>query len=282
MITIDPIEKLLFFEGIFLKYGYDFRQYADASLERRLSFILEKFKLESPLQLLKLALDSSDYYREILNNLTIHTSDFFRDPVFFRSLREHVLPTLKTYSKLNIWIAGCSTGEELISLTIMLREEGLHERSTIYATDINSHVLKIAEQGIYELPRLKNFNKNYVAAGGTQTPSQYYSAEYGRIRFDSTLFKNVVFSQHNLATDANFIEAHLILCRNVLIYFNSDLQNRVFRLFARSLAFRGFLGIGSKETLQFSKASKFFKELEHTKNIYSLKALYPLGLNFVI
>lgn len=282
MINIDPIEKMLFFEGIFLKYGYDFRQYAAASLDRRLAFILDKFKVDSPLLLLKQALDSSDAYREILNNLTIHTSEFFRDPHFFRSLREQVLPILKTYSKLNIWVAGCSTGEEVISLAIMLREEGLQERSTIYATDINSHVLKIAEQAIYELPRLKNFNKNYVASGGTQTPSQYYSAEYGHIRFDPTLLRNVVFSQHNLATDANFIEAHLILCRNVLIYFNSDLQNRVFRLFARSLAFRGFLGIGTKETLQFSKSSKFFKEVDNARNIYTLKALYPLGLNFVI
>lgn len=272
MREIDPVERHLFLEGIFLKYGYDFRQYAEASLNRRLEALLDRYKAESLLVILNKILESNLFFREVLPYLTINTTEFFRDPKFFRSLRESVLPVLKTYSRITIWVAGCSTGEEVISLAIMLSEENLLARTTIYATDISPTVLKTAKSGIYELSTMANFNKNYVAAGGTKSPSEYYSTEYGLARFAPSLIENVVFSEHNLVTDAPFVEAHLVLCRNVLIYFNRELQNRAFQLFARSLIFRGFLGIGSKESTRFSSVAGFLEAVDGPQNIYNLKS----------
>jgi chemotaxis protein methyltransferase CheR len=273
MKKIDTVERHLFFEGILLKYGYDFRQYAEASLNRRLGSLLDKYQTESLLDVLQKALDSAETFRKILPILTINTTEFFRDPVFFKTLRSEVFPTLKTYPKLCFWIAGCSTGEEVISLAISLKEEGLLSRSSIYATDINPDVLKVAREGIYESSCIQLFNKNYTLAGGTQSPSDYYTAEYGLVQFDRKLLENVIYTEHNLATDAVFVEAHLILCRNVLIYFSRQLQNRAFDIFARSLIFKGFLGIGSKESVRFTTASPYFEALSpHEQKIYFLKS----------
>lgn len=271
-VPINPIERFLFLEGIFLRYGYDFRQYAEASLDRRLKALLIKYQTSSLLDILKDVLSSNEAFNRILPDLTINTTEFFRDPKVFLSLREKVFPVLKTYSRLNIWIAGCSTGEEVISLAIALSEEDLLERTTIYATDINTNVIKKARSGIFELSSLTKFNKNYVLAGGTKSPSEYYTADYGLVRFDPKLLKNVVFSEHNLVTDSCFIDAHLILCRNVLIYFNRELQDKVFGLFAKSLAFKGFLTIGSQESLNFSRNSAFFEAVDNKNNIHTLKA----------
>ncbi len=271
MIRIDPVERHLFLEGVFLRYGYDFRRYAEASLDRRLASLMTQFKEESLIALLQKVLESSDAFREILPHLTINTTEFFRDPLFFRTLRENVFPVLKTYPRITIWAAGCSTGEEALSLAIALNEENLLGRTTIHATDINPRVLKKAKEGIYDLSLISSFNKNYVAAGGKNSPSEYYTAEYGLARFNQKFLENTVFSEHNLVTDAPFIEAHLILCRNVLIYFNRELQGRAFNLFARSLVFRGYLGIGSKETLQFSDAASYFDTIDSIQNIYNLK-----------
>lgn len=268
---VDSIEKYLFLEGIFLRYGYDFRQYAEASLDRRLQAVLIKHNLASVLDLLKKALHSTNFFEEILPDLTVNTTEFFRDPHVFLSLREKVLPLLKTYPRIVVWVAGCSTGEEVISLNILLKEEGLLERTTIYATDISSRVLKQAKQGIFELASLGKYNKNYALSGGTCSPSDYYITEYGLAKFDPKLLNNVVFSEHNLVTDSRFIEAHLILCRNVLIYFNKELQNRVFGLFANSLVYKGFLTIGSKESLKFSPNGDFYEPVDMSHNIYSLK-----------
>ncbi|MBL7545546.1 MAG: protein-glutamate O-methyltransferase CheR [Bdellovibrionaceae bacterium] len=259
-----------------MRYGYDFRQYAEASLDRRLSTLLTQFKVSSLLELLKKVLDSSDTFRDVLPYLTINTTEFFRDPLFFRTLREVVFPVLKTYSRIVIWVAGCSTGEEVLSLAIALKEENLLDRTTIHATDINPKVLKKAKEGIYELSLISSFNKNYVTAGGTNSPSEYYTAEYGLARFNSKFLENTVFSEHNLVTDAPFIEANLILCRNVLIYFNRELQDRAFNLFARSLVFKGYLGIGSKETLRFSNTANYFDTIDSNQNIYNLK-VQPVG-----
>lgn len=272
MKKIDPVERHLFFEGVLLKYGYDFRQYSEASLNRRLERLLEKNETDSLLIVLKKALDSAEYFRLILPVLTINTTEFFRDPLFFKALRESVIPVLKTYSKITIWTAGCSTGEEALSLAILLEEEGLLSRSTIYATDINHDVLKVAKEGIYDVSCIQNFNTNYVQAGGTKSPSEYYTTEYGLIRFNRRLLQNTVFSEHNLATDSVFIEAQLILCRNVLIYFSKDLQNRALELFAKSLVFKGLLGIGSKESIKFSSVAHFFEDVAPDQHIYSLKA----------
>lgn len=268
VIEVDPVERHLFLEGVFLRYGYDFRQYSEASLTRRLSDILFRYNQISLIEILKQVLTSPDFFREILPYLTIGTTEFFRDPLFFRTLREQVFPILKTYPTVKIWNAGCSTGEEVLSMAIALKEEGLYDRSTIYATDINPKVLKQAREGIYDLHSLETFTKNYTIAGGKCSPSEYFTADYGLARFDPDLRRNVVFSEHNLVTDSVFCEAHLILCRNVIIYFNRELQQRVFRLFFNSLAYRGFLGIGSKESIRFSGVSQHFSPLVTHQNIF--------------
>ena len=269
--SIDPIERHLFLEGIFLKYGYDFRQYSEASLNRRLANLMLQCKTESLLDVLKLVNSSQMFFRSVLPLLTISTTEFFRDPEFFRSLRENVFPILKTYSKLSIWVAGCSTGEEVLSLSIALQEEGLANRSTIYATDINPDAIKTAKDGIYQATTIPLFNRNYVLAGGQHSPSDYYTSEYGLVRFNRPLLNNVVFSEHNLATDAVFVEANLIICRNVLIYFSRELQDRAFDLFARSLVFKGFLGIGSKESLRFSTSAPYFEAIQGCSKLFTLK-----------
>lgn len=272
MMRIDPVERHLFLEGIFLRYGYDFRQYAESSLNRRLAAILIRFNTESLLEVLKQVLSSPDVLREVLPSLTIGTTEFFRDPDFYKSLRANVFPVLRTYSKITVWLAGCSTGEEVLSVAIALKEENLLKRAVIHATDINPAVLKVAKSGIYELNHMSTYNRNYVAAGGSASPSDYYTAEYGLARFDPSLLQNVVFSEHNLATDAPFVEAHLILCRNVLIYFDRTLQDRALQLFARSLIFKGFLGIGSKESLRMSSASPLFEPVDSAQHLYALKS----------
>lgn len=268
---IDPVERHLFLEGIFLRYGYDFRQYAETSLNRRLTALQDRFRTDSLLEILKRMLDSNEVFRETLPVLTINTTEFFRDPTFFRMLRETVLPMLKTYPRIQIWTAGCSTGEELLSLAMILREEGLYDRSTIYATDINPIVLKRAKEAIYDHSSIQLFNKNYAASGGSLSPSEYYTADYGLVRFAPDLLENVVFSEHNLATDAVFVEAHLIICRNVLIYFTRELQNRALNVFSQSLVYKGFLGLGSKESLRFSTAAPYFDPVDIGQRLYRLK-----------
>ncbi len=277
MTIINPVERHLFFEGILMKYGYDFRQYAEASLDRRLVNLMIKYRTQTLLDVLKLIMDDPEQFRAVLGLLTINTTEFFRDPSFFRTLRESVLPLLQTYPKINIWSAGCSTGEEVVSLAILLKEEGLDKRATIYATDVSPQALKTAKEGIYENSCIAHFNRNYALAGGTRSPSEYYSAEYGLVRFSPSLFSNVVFSEHNLVTDSVFIEAHLILCRNVLIYFTRELQDRVFTLFSRSLVHKGVLGIGSKESIRFSRAAPFFSTLHHEDRFYQFNARAEIG-----
>jgi chemotaxis protein methyltransferase CheR len=268
---IDPVQRHLFLEGIFLRYGYDFRQYSEASLNRRLGAILSARGEGNLIDILNTVLKSADAFHEVLPMLTINTTEFFRDPVFFRSLRENVLPVLKTYPSLRIWSAGCSTGEEVISLSILLSEAGLLERSVIYATDVSPAMIRRAKQGIFDFQAMQSFAKNYTLASGLKSPADYYTADYDLVKFDPKLLENVVFSPHNLATDEVFVEAHLILCRNVLIYFTRDLQNRVFRLFQRSLAMNGFLGIGSKEAIRFSTSAEFFQAIDVQNNIFQLK-----------
>lgn len=252
----SAIDRHLLLEGIFLKYGYDFRQYAEASLNRRIDSILSRFHIDDPLDLLKKILNDRNFFYQLLPSFTITTSEFFRDPKFFENIRTKVIPLLRTYPFLNIWIAGCSTGEEVYSMAILLKEENLYDRSTIFATDINSEAIRKAKEGIFELPAVQVFTKNYVAAGGKHSPSDYYTADYGLARFNPQLRENVVFSEHNLVTDSTFAAMHLILCRNVLIYFSRDLQNRVLNLFSDSLTHRGFLGIGTKESVRFSPSSQ--------------------------
>ena len=270
MKPVDPVERHLFIEGLRLRYGYDFSGYSEASFDRRLHGVLTKYNQTNLLALLMRALDSKDFFFDLLSHLTINTTEFFRDPSFFKTLREQVVPVLKTYPTLRIWIAGCSSGEEVLSLAILLQEEGLYSRSTIYATDINPDILKKAQKGIYPASSAQVLTKNYFAAGGTDSPSKYYVAEYDHLIFNQELRENIVYTPHNLATDAVFLEAHLILCRNVMIYFNGPLQDRVFRLFTDSLVYGGFLGIGSKETLSLSDSAARYQTIDDHENIFRL------------
>lgn len=265
---VNEVEFKLFLEGIHLRYGYDFRAYAETSLQRRIGALLSKFQMEDTLLLLRRILKEPEFFQQVLSHLTVTTSEMFRDPEFFRQLRETVVPVLKTYPTINIWIAGCSTGEEVYSLAILLKEEDLYERSTIFATDINPRALKAAKDGIYPVDAIKTHTRNYQEAGGREAFNKYYTADYGLAKMDSDLTNNVVFHEHNLVHDHVFTECHLILCRNVLIYFNKDLQDRVLGLFQQSLRYGGFLGLGSKETLRFSAVAKGFDVVNDRWRIY--------------
>ncbi|MBS1960694.1 MAG: protein-glutamate O-methyltransferase CheR [Bdellovibrionales bacterium] len=265
--TID-IEIRLLLEGIFIRYGADFRDYSPASVRRRVVLAMEKGGIPSVSQLQERVLARPEAFDSLLQFLLVPTSEMFRDPSYFRTIRETVVPLLKTYPSLKIWVAGCSNGEELYSLAILLREEGLLEKTILYATDINPKALERAKNGIYPIDLAPKFTDNYQKAGGRAAFSDYYRAGYGSIILDASLRTNVVFADHSLATDNVFAEIQFISCRNVLIYFNRKLQDRSFRLFADSLGFRGFLGIGSKETLRFSNVYPEFEEFAAVERIY--------------
>ena len=238
---------------IYVHYNQDFRQYATVSLQRRLSWAMRKLQLDDLGQLRAYILKSPQNFSELLQYVTVPVSTMFRDPGYFAALRHHVIPMLKTYSTPKIWVAGCSAGEEAYSLAILLREENLLDRTVIYATDINPAALERAARGIYRLEHIAQYTENYQQAGGTGSFSDYYHAAYGNAIFDKTLRKNIIFTEHSLATDRVFSEVQLISCRNVLIYFQRVLQNSTFALFHESLCRKGFLGIGSRETLNYSE-----------------------------
>ncbi len=262
------IEITLFLEAIFNKYGYDFRNYSKAHVKRRLINRMNTSKLESISQMQHRVLHEPGFFELILRDLSINVTEMFRDPSFYLALRREVIPLLKTYPYLKIWHAGCSTGEEVYSFAIVLKEEGLYDRVQIYATDFNTNVLDIAKKGIYPISRIKDFTANYQQAGGKQSFSDYYMADYNSVIFNQSLKKNIVFAEHNLVTDSVFAEVNIIICRNVLIYFNRDLQNKVFNLFSDSLINGGFLCLGSKETLQFSSQAETFDTINNHEKLY--------------
>ena len=262
------IELRLLMEAIYLKYSYDFRDYSGASQKRRVLHALHQMDCASVSELQARVLHDPDAFMQLLQYLTIPTSEMFRDPAYFAALREQVMPHLHTYPSLKIWIAGCSTGEEVYSMAILLREEGLLERTIIYATDINPSSLEKAKQGIYSMQNMREYTENYQKAGGRRAFSDYYTAAYGNAIIDSSLRENVTFADHSLATDSVFSETQLISCRNVLIYFNKTLQDRAFGLFHDSLCHRGFLVLGSKETLDFSAYANRFDALVKPERIY--------------
>lgn len=264
----DDIEIKLLLSAIYDIYGYDFRDYSPASLKRRLNNILTKFDLSSYSSLQHEIIHNAGFFKKILNNMTVTTTDMFRDPSFYKDLRDQVLPFLSTFPSIRVWHAGCSTGEEVYSLAILLTEEGLYDRTTIYATDINPQALKAAQEGIYDVARLPKFTTNYRKAGGKKPFSDYYTVGYGSAKFNRSLSKNIVFAEHNLATDGVFAEMHLVLCRNVLIYFSSTLQNKVIKLFCDSLRYRGFLCLGSKESLMFAQCNNLFDSSKSNQKIY--------------
>jgi chemotaxis protein methyltransferase CheR len=262
------IEMRLLVDAIFLKYHFDFRGYASASLKRRLATAMTHFRCETLSQLQDKVLHDGTVFPALLEFLTVQVSEMFRDPEYFRALRAKVVPLLRTYPSLKIWVAGCSSGEEVYSLAILLREEGLLKRTLIYATDINPHALKRAEGGIYELDRIAGFTTNHQRSGARASLSDYYTAAYGRAVFDKSLREHIVFSDHSLATDSVFAEVQLVSCRNVLIYFDRDLQDRALGLFRDALCRRGFLGLGSKESLRFSSCADSFTEFAREDRVF--------------
>jgi len=272
MTTASPptieLEVRLLLEAIYHRYQYDFRDYAMASLKRRLTQAVDRLGCRTVSGLQERVLHDPQAFPAVLQYLTIPVSDMFRDPIYFRSIREHVVPVLRTYPSLKIWVAGCSTGEEVYSLAILLQEEDLLDRTLIYATDINPESLKKAQNGVYDLDRFRQFTENHRESGGKGSLSQYYRAAYGSAALDKSLRKRVVFSDHSLATDSVFGEMQLISCRNVLIYFNRDLQDRVVGLFRDSLCRKGFLGLGTKESLRFTSSGHDFAETVHEARIY--------------
>jgi chemotaxis protein methyltransferase CheR len=263
----DPdLSRLL--DGIYRAYHYDFRNYAEASLRRRMTAALSHFRLPSLGQLTERVLADPAMFTGLLRFLTVQVSDMFRDPSYYRALRERVAPYLRTYASLKIWVAGCATGEEAYSLAILLAEEGLLERARIYATDINPDSLRVAQAGVYATDRLKKFTENYRLGGGKSSLADYYSAAYGNAVFDRSLKNAIVFSDHSLATDSAFAEMQLVSCRNVLIYFERDLQERAIGVFHESLCHKGFLGLGLKEALRFTRYAPTFNELVPEARIF--------------
>lgn len=269
MATKDlDIELRLLLDAIYLKYHYDFRGYAMASLKRRMTLAANHFGCRTLSQLQDRLIHEPPLFPELLNYLTVQVSEMFRDPSYFRSLRGSVVPLLRTYPSLKVWVAGCSTGEEVYSLAILLREEGLLERTLIYATDINTQALQKAEAGVYAVDRIAAFTQNHSQSGAPASLSDYYTAAYGNAVFDRSLKKHIVFSDHSLATDSVFAEVQLLSCRNVLIYFNRELQERALGLFKDSLCRRGFLGLGARESLRFSQHASAFSSLVWEDRIF--------------
>jgi chemotaxis protein methyltransferase CheR len=274
--SVSESELRLLTEAIYLQYSYDFRDYSGASQKRRLLQAMAHFECPTVAALQTLVLKDATLFMELLQYLTIPVSEMFRDPEFFLALRQKVMPVLQTYPSLKIWIAGCSTGEEVYSLAILLREEGLLERSLIYATDINPVALDKAKRGIFTLSSIKGHTANYQQAGGKQAFSDYYTAAYDAVIFDPSLCANVTFSDHSLATDSVFSETQLVLCRNVLIYFNRPLQDRALGLFHEALCHRGFMALGSKESIQFSGYASHFEALDKSVRIFRKLQVAPI------
>ena len=270
-VTDFDIELRLLIDAIYLKYHYDFRSYATASLKRRLRSAMMHFGDSTLSQLQDRVVHDPATLPALLNFMTVPVSDMFRDPAYFKALRETVVPVLRTYPSLKVWVAGCSTGEEVYSLAILLREEGLLSRTIIYATDINPETLQKAEAGVYEVDRVAGFTDNHRQSGARSSLSEYYTAHYGRAVLDRSLRANIVFSDHSLATDSVFAEVQLVSCRNVLIYFNRDLQDRAVGLFREALCRKGFLGIGSRESLRFSLHGDAFSEVARQERIFQKK-----------
>ncbi len=264
----EAIELDLLLEAIHRHHHYDFRGYSRASLQRRVDRAMRRFGLDSLSQLQHHILREPKVFNELMGFLTIQVSELFRDPHYYKALREHVVPHLRTWPSLKVWIAGCANGEEFYSLAILFREEGLEDRTIFYCTDISPAALEKAEAGIYDVERIPQFTENHRRSGGKSSLSDYYTAAYGAAVFDKSLRRRAVFAEHNLASDEVFSEMQLISSRNVLIYFDRELQDRAIGLFGESLVRGGFLGLGSKETLRFSSQSAAFDDFDEREKLY--------------
>lgn len=267
-VLLDDKEYKELLEAIRLAYGYDFTDYATLSMKRRISHFMNNRKIGSLDILGELLLGDELIFEEFVQHLSVTVTEMFRDPSFFKQLREQVLPQLATYPVIKIWVAGCATGQEVYSLAIMLKEEGLLDRCIVYATDINQQSLHKAKQGIYPMEEMKMYTRNYLAAGGKEEFSSYYTAQHNSVLFDSALMRNSVFSAHNLATDQSFNEFQLIICRNVIMYFNQRLQDKVITLFYESLSPFGYLTFGNKESILFAGKRACFEETDRKEKIF--------------
>jgi chemotaxis protein methyltransferase CheR len=265
---VDEIELTLLLEGIYRRYGFDFREYAPASLRRRVWRRVHAEGLTTLSSLQDKLLHDPNCMERLLLDLSINVTAMFRDPSFYVSFREKVVPLLRTYPFTRIWVAGCSTGEEVYSLAILLQEEGVYDRTRIYATDINESVLDRARAGVFPLDKMREYTQNYIKAGGKRAFSEYYLAKYDGAQFQRPLAENVVFAQHNLVSDRSFNEFNAIVCRNVMIYFDRALQDRVHRLFYESLMNFGILALGAKESIRFCPFEKSYEDLDADERMY--------------
>lgn len=270
-ISLEDDDIFLILAEILKLYGYDFSNYSKASLRRRINRIVNKEKIVSIAEFRYKLVNDELYFNHFLEEVTVNVTEMFRDPHFFKSLRENVIPILTNAPLIRIWHAGCSTGEEVYSLAILLKEEGLLERSLLYATDINQNVLETAQSGEFSIESMAEYTSNYIESGGKKDFSSYYSSKYGKAIFTSELKNRMVFSTHNLVTDQSFNEFNLIVCRNVLIYFNPLLQNKVVNLFNDSLTDSGHLALGSKESIRFTTIASNFKNVDSKQKIWQKK-----------
>jgi chemotaxis protein methyltransferase CheR len=268
VISLEDIEIGLLLEGLYRAHGFDFREYSRASIKRRILELMRAEQLETISAFQNKLLHDAACLNRFLLGVAVHATAMFRDPSFYLTFRKRVVPLLRTYPTVQIWVAGCSTGEEVYSLAILLEEERLYPKCRIYATDISQAVLRKARDGIFPLAAMRDYTANYHQAGGTHDFSDYYTAQYDSVIFSAALRNNIVFSEHNLATDGSFNEFQVILCRNVMIYFNKDLQARVHNLLYDSLSMFGVFGLGNKESLKFTPRAAFYEHLNDNDKLY--------------
>jgi chemotaxis protein methyltransferase CheR len=273
IIETEQIELQLLLDAMRLKYGYDFSGYSHDVLKRRIALNASRHGIKSTADMIPKVLQDPGFFTSIVYDLSITVTEMFRDPDFYLDFRQKVIPVLKTYPFINIWHAGCATGQEVYSMAVILKEEGMYDRARIYATDINQGALDEAEKAIYPAEQIPLYTKNYQLAGGRESFADYYHAKYDAAKMDESLKENITFASHNLVTDGVFAEMHLIFCRNVFIYFDKVLQDRALKLFRDSLRHGGFLCLGSSETLQFSQVAEQFLEFVEKQKIYQKKTI---------
>lgn len=264
----SDMEIDLLLEAVFRLSGFDFRQYNRSSIARRIYNRMKINSIPTISQMIEKVVHEEGFLEQLLNDFSINVTEMFRNPSFFKAFREKVIPQIREYPEIRIWHAGCATGEEVFSMAILLEEEGLIDKAVIYATDMNEHVLEKAKQGAFPIHRMQAYTKNYMLAGGIHAFSEYYETDYQFAYFRPSLLKNIIFAQHNLVTDQSFNEFHVIICRNVLIYFSPELQSQVHHLFYDSISKNGFLGLGDKETLRFEEIIAKYKEVVGKERIY--------------
>lgn len=265
---LEQIEIELLLDGVHRLYGYDFRNYALPSLKRRIWHHVHAENVLTISALQEKVLHDRACFERFVYSLSIPVTEMFRDPGLFLTFRQKVVPLLRTYPYIRIWHAGCSTGEEVYSMAILLHEEGLYDKARIYATDMNERSLQQAKEGVYDISTMKQYTKNYLEAGGTRAFSEYYTAKYNSVILQPYLRKNIIFAEHNLATDTSFNEFNVIFCRNVMIYFNDELRDHVHGLFHESLSRFGILVLGSKESIHFTEYSDCYESLDRVEKIY--------------